>query len=303
MSDNPRYGTKQPFALHGLHVMRLSGRDAVAFAQAQFMNDVTALAPGYWQWNGWLDPKGRVQALFQLLRIDAETLLAVTASPVDVLAPALRRFVFRSKVAIDLPDLPVAGVFARGREAADDRIASEGDVLELDLSGDAGERTLLLGVEAPTDPAAEQEWSVLDLRHGWPGIPGAHLDAWTPQQLSLQRFAAFSVRKGCYPGQEIVARTHFLGRAKREAVPCCSSWSAASCPTGRSMDPTVPRRRPWPAPATGASRWRPANVPRAIGRQATPYWSSVRSRTGGRRPALQFREGRPIRGRPPTALP
>ena len=218
MSDNPRYGTKQPFALHGLHVMRLSGRDAVAFAQAQFMNDVTALAPGYWQWNGWLDPKGRVQALFQLLRIDAETLLAVTASPVDVLAPALRRFVFRSKVAIDLPDLPVAGVFARAREAADDRIASEGDVLELDLSGDAGARRLLLGVEAPADPAAEQEWSVLDLRHGWPGIPDAHLDAWTPQQLSLQRFAAFSVRKGCYPGQEIVARTHFLGRAKREAV-------------------------------------------------------------------------------------
>ncbi|HEY4560638.1 MAG TPA: folate-binding protein, partial [Lysobacter sp.] len=195
-----------------------SGRDAVAFAQAQFMNDVAALAPGHWQWNGWLDPKGRVQALFQLLRIDEETLLAVTASPVDALAAALRRFLFRSKVAIDLPDLAVAGVLARAREAAEDRIASQGDVLELDLSSDAGERTLLLGANVPADTFSERDWSVLDLRHGWPGIPGAHLDAWTPQQLSLQRFPAFSVRKGCYPGQEIVARTHFLGRAKREAV-------------------------------------------------------------------------------------
>ncbi|HZX80401.1 MAG TPA: tRNA-modifying protein YgfZ, partial [Lysobacter sp.] len=68
------------------------------------------------------------------------------------------------------------------------------------------------------DADAVPAWAALDLRHGWPAIPGVRLDAWTPQQLSLQRFPAFSVRKGCYPGQEIVARTHFLGRAKREAV-------------------------------------------------------------------------------------
>ena len=61
----------------------------------------------------------------------------------------------------------------------------------------------------------DRPWWALDLAHGWPAVPGATLGAFTPQQLSLQRLSAFSVRKGCYPGQDIVARTHFLGRAKR----------------------------------------------------------------------------------------
>ena len=218
MSDNPPHGTTQPFALPGLHVVRLAGRDAVAFAQAQFMNDVDALSPGRWQWNGWLDPKGRVQALFLLLRTDADALLALTTAPADALAAALRRFQFRSRLSIETPAMPVAGRLAQPVRTQDDAIASADGVLELDLSGDAGARTLLLGIDAPCDARGEVEWASLDLRHGWPAVPGARLDAWTPQQLSLQRFPAFSVRKGCYPGQEIVARTHFLGRAKREAV-------------------------------------------------------------------------------------
>ena len=74
MSDNPHPAPTQDFRLPGHAVLALAGRDAVAFAQAQFMNDVAALGDGQWQWNGWLTPKGRVIALFALLRIDAETL-------------------------------------------------------------------------------------------------------------------------------------------------------------------------------------------------------------------------------------
>ena len=57
-----------------------------------------------------------------------------------------------------------------------------------------------------------------DLRHGLPRLPESQREQWTPQQLSLDRLDAYSVRKGCYPGQEIVARTHFLGKAKRTLV-------------------------------------------------------------------------------------
>lgn len=219
MSDNPQYGTTPLFALPDLGVVGLHGRDAVAFAQAQFMNDVAALETGRWQWNGWLDPKGRVQALFLLLRTGDDALLAVTASDVPALAEALRRFVFRSKVTVSTFALHAAGALRPPHAATGDRIAGDDGALELDLSGEGGARTLRLqDAPVPADHAAAQAWWALDLRHGWPGIPGARLDAWTPQQLSLQRFPAFSVRKGCYPGQEIVARTHFLGRAKREAA-------------------------------------------------------------------------------------
>lgn len=216
MSDNPQYGLDALFPLPGIRVLRLDGRDAMAFAQSQFMNDVTLLADGHWQWSGWLDPKGRVQALFALLRVDAESLLVATGADVEALATALRRFVFRSRVTI-----AAAGVHASGRLAppavasgnhAD--LAADGSI-ELDLGGDAGARTLLLSDTPGSAPCDAGAWFRLDLAHGWPALPGTALDAWTPQQLSLERLAAFSVRKGCYPGQEIVARTHFLGRAKR----------------------------------------------------------------------------------------
>ena len=73
------------FALPDQAVIALHGRDALAFAQAQFMNDVAALADGQWQWNGWLTAQGRVIALFVLLRRDAESLWLVLgdAEPTD----------------------------------------------------------------------------------------------------------------------------------------------------------------------------------------------------------------------------
>lgn len=217
MSDNPQYGASRPFALHALRVLQLSGRDALTFAQAQFMNDVMSLTDGDWHWNGWLDPKGRVQALFALLRIDAETAWLATATDAEAFAASLRRFVFRSKVKIEDAHVHASGVFTAPQSATARRSARIGDIIELDFSGDAGARTLVLA-PSPAVPATVDEdaaWWRLDIAHGWPGLPDTSLDHWTPQQLSLQRLDAFSVKKGCYPGQEIVARTHFLGRAKR----------------------------------------------------------------------------------------
>ncbi|GAB3750858.1 folate-binding protein YgfZ [Lysobacter olei] len=211
-------------ALSNHRLITLSGRDAVAFAQAQFMNDVTLLADGQWQWNGWLTPKGRVVALFALLRVDAETLwLVVPDADPRPLADALKRFVFRSKVAIALrEDLYVAGrldapVVASAAMAAVTTDATGGAVgAELDMSGEGGPRTLSISASPRTpSPTFDAAWAAADLRHGLPRLPASQAEHWTPQQLSLERLKAFSVKKGCYPGQEIVARTHFLGKVKR----------------------------------------------------------------------------------------
>lgn len=206
-------------ALPDHRVVALEGRDALAFAQAQTMNDVAALADGHWHWNGWLTPKGRVIALFALLRMDSETAWCVLpdADP-DELATALRRFVFRSKVVVSVRDaLQVSGAFGAPGVAAGARVHAAGDAVELDLGGDGGARTLRItpGNDAVLDPGAALRWRAFDLRHGLPRLSAQQAAQWTPQQLSLQRLRAFSVKKGCYPGQEIVARTHFLGQAKR----------------------------------------------------------------------------------------
>jgi folate-binding protein YgfZ len=241
MHDNPQAA----FALPDHRLIALSGRDAAAFAQAQFMSDINALAAGNWQWSGWLTPKGRVIALFALLKFDDETLwlLLPDADPVT-LAAALQRFVFRSKVTIGVrDDLRVEGAFDAPSRASGNVLAGEpGSGLELDFSAEAGARTLrILPVStAAHDPARAARWAAFDLEHGLPRLPSAQTDHWTPQQLSLERLNAYSVKKGCYPGQEIVARTHFLGKVKRglalvegaAALPAGGDLRAAGEPLG-----------------------------------------------------------------------
>lgn len=204
--------------------MAVNGQDAVAFAQAQTMNDVAALRDGEWHWNGWLTPKGRVIALFVLIRVDANTLwMVLPDADADVIAAELRRFVFRSKVGITVrADLHVAGRLRASDLASGNHWAGEPtDTIELDFSGDLGHghtgRSLRIAasLEAPEDAAGVEAWRRFDLEHGWPRLGAGQSGQWTPQQLSLDRLRAYSVKKGCYPGQEIVARTHFLGQAKR----------------------------------------------------------------------------------------
>lgn len=218
MHDNQQADPATNFALSDHRIISLTGRDAVAFAQAQFMNDVAAVTTGHWQWNGWLTPKGRVIALFALLRIDDTTiwLLLPDADPASMVA-SLQRFVFRSKVTIvHREDLSVAAAFAAPDVANGARLGSEAGAMEMDMGAQDGPRRLLLGdATVDSDAALLARWAAFDLRHGLPRLPASQGERWTPQQLSLERLHGFSVKKGCYPGQEIVARTHFLGHAKR----------------------------------------------------------------------------------------
>ena len=206
------------FAMPDLHVVELAGRDATTFAQAQFINDLNGLQPGHWQWSGWLTPKGRTVALFALAKWsdDRIWLLLPDLDP-SGLAEALRRFVFRSKVAVTVrDDLVVAGAFAKPERAERNRFVEHDGVAEFDLGTPEMPRLLRVGCPAPAvDDAAMQRWRMFDLEHGLPRLGRDQSGQWTPQQLSLERIRGFSVKKGCYPGQEIVARTHFLGKAKR----------------------------------------------------------------------------------------
>jgi folate-binding protein YgfZ len=210
------------FALPGHRVIALEGRDAVVYAQAQCMNDVEATPVGRWQWNGWLTPKGRVIALFALLRLAPDAVwLLVPDADAQALATALQRFVLRRQLKVEVrEDLVVSGRFdapaqAEGAAFAGDREAG----LELDMGGFGVRRMLRIDrAAAPADDDGAERWAAADLRLGFPRLPASQVEQWTPQQLSLERLHAFSVKKGCYPGQEIVARTHFLGQAKRGLV-------------------------------------------------------------------------------------
>ena len=217
MSDKPSSQPGDFFAVPGITVIGLEGRDAIAFAQAQFMNDVAALAPGHWQWSGWLTPKGRVIALFALLKHAEDALLLLLLdADANAFVPQLQRFVFRSKASILLrEDFHAAGAAITPSMASGARFSVIDGAIELDVGTPAQPRTLRIGPQAPADDARARTWLQTDMAHGLPRLPAPHDPRWTPQQLSLDRLKAYSVKKGCYPGQEIVARTHFLGQAKR----------------------------------------------------------------------------------------
>lgn len=224
MQDKSPPPSQPLFGLPAHRVLQLAGPDAAKFAQAQFMSDVGGLADGQWHWSGWLTPKGRVVALFALLRLEEGVFwLLLPDADADALAEQLRRFVFRSKLKIEpLADVRVHGRMAAAEQATGNRVARLADGgVEFDMGGDGGPRALYVapgpGASSEPDGEAAAAWTLADLQHGLPRLAWG-TPQWTPQQLSLERLDAFTVRKGCYPGQEIVARTHFLGKAKRGLV-------------------------------------------------------------------------------------
>ena len=214
-----------PIKLSSSHLLELTGDDAVAFAHGQFSNDVTALADGRWQWNAWLSPQGRVRAFFALLRVDATRLLVVLRGDgTDLFRDALSRFVLRAKVAIRSVDhVSLYGVDGavglsgfRIDVPAADAISRSQDGFAI---APTPSRFMVVNYSASAIAAAADDdvrrWRLADIRDGIPEIATAIQDTALPQWLGLDRLHAVSVRKGCYPGQEIMSRLHFKGGNKR----------------------------------------------------------------------------------------
>lgn len=183
-------------------LVSIEGADAVAFAHAQFSSDLAALADGQWQFSAWLDPQGRVRALFHLLRLDGQRLrLLLRGGDANELASQLQRYVFRAKASITPSSAPLG----------------TGAPLPLHASHTGGS-TLLLGcgthsleVGGPGDDA----WRLAHVRAGWPWLPDGLTGELLAASVGLDRLGATALDKGCYPGQEIVARLHYRGGNKR----------------------------------------------------------------------------------------
>jgi folate-binding protein YgfZ len=206
------------FRLPGHAVIHARGQDASAFLQAQCMNDVNALQDGDWQYNGWLGPQGRVFALFYVIRLEAtHFVLILPALSPQALIDGLKRFVFRSKVSLEIESsrylLASIGTPMPPAAPTDSKLA---DNMLIQIGHGETARQLVLSKHSGiSNPEAAERWHEIDIAIGWVWIDEGQQDLWTPHMLSLQQLKAFSLSKGCYPGQEIVARTHYLGKSKR----------------------------------------------------------------------------------------
>ncbi len=213
-------------ALPPPQLLEISGADALAFAQAQFSSDVTALETGCWQWSAWLNAQGRVRAFFHLLRIGDDKLwLLLRCGDAQRLRDALARSVLRAQVALQLVDPMRAYSVQDDATIPGAALAPDTDMIM--LLGDGRlclalprKRWLLL---APTELALHVDDSdnalnlaqLADIDAGFAWLDPALEEKLLPQWLGLDALGATSVRKGCYPGQEIIARLHFKGGVKR----------------------------------------------------------------------------------------
>ncbi|HWR96002.1 MAG TPA: folate-binding protein [Arenimonas sp.] len=224
------------FALPTHHLIHVTGRDSAAFLQAQLMNDVAALADGRWHYNGWLNAQGRVLALFQLAKLsDGHFLIILPALPPDWLIDNLKRYVFRSKVVFAVENgLSCCGEILSPGSGMDDEPSVHGDQQQgftINIPHAlCGRKLCFMAAQGIADDAAADQWHCLDMAGGWVWIDESLQGLWTPQMLSLQNIGAFSLKKGCYPGQEIVARTHYLGKSKRQLRALCGLGLAAGQP-------------------------------------------------------------------------
>ncbi|PWK92935.1 YgfZ/GcvT domain-containing protein [Fulvimonas soli] len=188
---------------YSAETVSIEGADAVAFAQAQFSSNLAALETGRWQFSAWLDPQGRVRALFHLARLaDERLLLLLRGGEAVALAGALQRYVLRARVRLAAGSALPLGT----SEAMPVHAVEAGDGV---LRFGCGTHSLVVGAQR------DDAWRLPQIRAGWPWLPSAALDTFLPPALSLDALHATALDKGCYPGQEIVARLHYRGGHKR----------------------------------------------------------------------------------------
>lgn len=231
-------------------LVRIVGRDALAFAHAQFTSDVRALADGAWHWSAWLDAQGRARAVFALLRTQADELLAwQPLGEAAMLRDALARFVLRAAVRVETVEGTAEAV--AHCTAAAGRWSGDRDSWSFTLADGRGVR-LAAGATAVADPAALDDWRRHDIDARLPLLATTLAGEFTPQALDLEAIDAIRFDKGCYPGQEVAARLHFRGGNKRHLQRAAIEGPGVIAPGDTLFDPagTIAGKVLYAAPAS-----------------------------------------------------
>ena len=216
-------------ALTHLGVIRAQGEDAPRFLHNQLTQDFVLLGPGQARLAAFCNAKGRMLASFVAFARGPQEILLVTSR--DVLAPTLKRlsmFVLRSKAKLTdaSGEFDVRGLAGSAADATQGlapwgvRDIAGANVVRL-YPADGQPRALWVapaGTSAPGGAAmALDDWLWSEVRSGIAPVTAATVEAFVPQMLNYESVGGVNFKKGCYPGQEVVARSQFRGTLKRRA--------------------------------------------------------------------------------------
>jgi folate-binding protein YgfZ len=235
-------------------VILAQGPEAATFLNGQLTQDMLHLGEGQATPAGYCSPKGRLLATFVVWRqSEDEIMLACSA---DLLAPTLKRlsmYVLRAKCKLsDASEAwplyglagPSADALLHGLAAGDDWSSTRhGSARVIRLPAvDGCSRYLWAGAVAPSLSALEADtWRWLEVQSGRPRVMAATVDQFVPQMLNLELLGGINFKKGCYPGQEVVARSQYRGTLKRRTYLVASAAAlSAGMEVFHSEDPGQP---------------------------------------------------------------
>ncbi len=199
-------------------VIKISGTDAQKFIQGQTTNDVTALLEGSWQLTCCCNQKGRVIAVIWLVKYQQDYLGIIESSTAPLLVSELKKFAVFSKVSIELDQT----IFVFGAVGEILSQLAESALLQIIYTEKPKQGFLLYTAEHLTklshnlSIAPALFWQFLNINQNIPEVFKLTQEQFTPHQLNLPALNAVNFKKGCYRGQEIIARMHYLGKLKQE---------------------------------------------------------------------------------------
>ncbi len=214
------------------------GDDVQTFLQGQLTNDVKALSPTHWQRTGYCTPKGRLMANFLQWQMGPQTIGHLM--PLELLEPIskrLRMFVLRSKVVFERLDNPLLaiglwgepqGSFGQGQQCINLSGTEQGPWLLAEttcpvlgprcwLIAEASQLKNILETLSACEKMPEAAWLFSEIQTGQAWIWKSTQEAFVPQMINFEITGGVSFTKGCYPGQEVVARSQYLGKLKRRS--------------------------------------------------------------------------------------
>jgi len=224
--------------LSHLGLIAAHGADTQAFLQSQFTNDAREVNATRSQLSGYCSAKGRLLALFRIFQRGETAYLQFPQELLEATLKRLRMFVMRAKVTLDDASdtwvrIGVAGPQAEQQLSAAigrlppavNEVVNANDITVLRLPG-VQPRFELMGEQlhiqalwqrlaAQMMPVGAEVWSLLDILAGVPEVFKSSVEEFVPQMVNLTALGGVNFKKGCYPGQEIVARMQYLGTLKR----------------------------------------------------------------------------------------
>jgi len=225
--------------LEYLGVIAVHGHDAGNFLQSQFSNDIGRLDEHSSQLDAYCTPKGRMLGLMRVFRRGDTWYLRLPADSMEAVIQRLRMYVMRADVTFEDVSENFIRIGVSGETAGEElgtvtsdlpaepgQVSHHGDLMILQVPGTHSRfEVYASSMEAACSlwdtlnvrgaPVGESAWRLLEIQAGLPNIFAATAELFVPQMTNLQLINGVSFKKGCYPGQEIVARMQYLGTLKR----------------------------------------------------------------------------------------